>query len=143
MQIFTIPLDTAKVRLQLQKAGPNEAPKYTGMMHCLRTIIAEEGVGSLFQGLGAGLQRQIVFASLRIGLYEPVKNLIVGDNYQGMIPIGYRILAALCTGAIGIMVANPTDVVKIRFQADGRLPKEQRRYKGVLHAYKSIIETEG
>lgn len=40
-----------------------------------------------------------------------------------MIPLGTRILAALTTGAIGIMVANPTDVVKIRFQADGRLPE--------------------
>lgn len=94
------------------------------MLHCIRTILAEEGVSSLFQGLSAGLQRQIVFASLRIGLYEPVKNLIVGDKYEGkIIPVGYRILAALCTGAIGITVANPTDVVKIRFQADGRLPK--------------------
>jgi solute carrier family 25 uncoupling protein 8/9 len=65
----------------------------------------------------------MVFASLRIGLYEPVKNLIVGDNYPGLIPVGYRILAAMTTGAIGITVANPTDVVKIRFQADGRLPK--------------------
>jgi solute carrier family 25 uncoupling protein 8/9 len=85
----------------------------------------------------------MVFASLRIGLYDPVKNLIVGDNYQGLIPIGYRILAAMTTGAIGIAVANPTDVVKIRFQADGRLPKEQRRYRGVMHAYQSIIKTDG
>jgi solute carrier family 25 uncoupling protein 8/9 len=86
----------------------------------------------------------MVFASLRIGLYEPVKNLIVGDKYEGgLIPIGYRILAALATGAIGITVANPTDVVKIRFQADGRLPKDQRRYRGVFHAYQSIIKSDG
>mgnify|MGYP002074560461 CR=1 FL=1 len=93
------------------------------MLHCVKTIIKEEGALSLYQGLSAGLQRQMLFASLRIGLYEPVKNLIVGDNYQGIIPIGYRILAALATGAIGITIANPTDVVKVRFQVDGRLPK--------------------
>lgn len=109
------------MQLQGQKG---QTIKYNGMLHCIRTIIAEEGAASLFQGLGAGLQRQLVFASLRIGLYEPVKNLIVGNKYDGsIIPVGYRILSALLTGAIGITVANPTDVVKIRFQADGRLPK--------------------
>jgi solute carrier family 25 uncoupling protein 8/9 len=35
----------------------------------MRTMIAEEGFRSLFKGLNAGLQRQMVFASLRIGLY--------------------------------------------------------------------------
>lgn len=34
----------------------------------------------------------------------------------------YRIAAGLTTGAIGIIVANPTDVVKIRFQGEGRKP---------------------
>jgi solute carrier family 25 uncoupling protein 8/9 len=64
----------------------------------------------------------MVFASLRIGLYEPVKNLYVGENHVGPISIFTRILAALTTGAFGIMIANPTDVVKIRFQAEGRKP---------------------
>jgi hypothetical protein len=58
-----------------------------------------------------------VFGSLRTGLYEPMKRLYVGENFVGMVPLGRRILAALTTGAIGISVANPTDVVKIRFQA--------------------------
>jgi solute carrier family 25 uncoupling protein 8/9 len=101
------------------------------MLHCIKVIMAEEGVGSLFKGLTAGLQRQIVFASLRIGLYEPVKQLYVGENHVGMIPLSKRILAALTTGAIGITVANPTDVIKIRFQADGKLPENQRRYRTV------------
>jgi hypothetical protein len=30
----------------------------------------------------------------------------------------------MATGAIGISVANPTDVVKVRMQAQGRLPIE-------------------
>lgn len=93
------------------------------MFHCIRTMIAEEGFGSLFKGLTAGLQRQMVFASLRIGLYEPVKQLYVGPNHEGPISVWTRILAALTTGAFGIMVANPTDVVKIRFQAEGKKPE--------------------
>ena len=142
LQIFTIPLDTAKVRLQIQ-AGTGSEAKYRGMLHCIRSIVAEEGFTSLFKGLTAGLQRQMVFASLRIGLYEPVKRLYVGENFTGMVPLTTRILAALTTGAIGISVANPTDVVKIRFQADGRLPESQRRYRTVMEAYRKIIASEG
>lgn len=93
------------------------------MIHCIRTMAAEEGTSSLFKGLSAGLQRQMVFASLRIGLYEPVKRLYVGDKFDGtLIPMHYRIAAGLTTGTIGIMVANPTDVVKIRFQGEGKKP---------------------
>ncbi len=51
------------------------------MLHCIKTMIAEEGFASLYKGLNAGLQRQMVFASLRIGLYEPVKQLYVGKNH--------------------------------------------------------------
>lgn len=111
-EIATIPLDTAKVRLQVQ----TQQAKYKGLLHCVKTMAAEEGVLSLFKGLNAGLQRQMVFASLRIGLYEPVKQLYVGKDHVGPISIWTRILAALTTGAIGISIANPTDVVKIRFQ---------------------------
>lgn len=37
-EIATIPLDTAKVRLQIQSGGQ---VKYHGMLHCIRTIAAE------------------------------------------------------------------------------------------------------
>jgi len=49
----------------------------------------------------------------------------------------------MTTGAIGIMVANPTDVVKIRLQAQGRLPPEQRPYTGSVDCYKKIIAEKG
>lgn len=75
-EILTIPLDTAKVRLQVQAGGASS--QYNGMFHCIKTMALEEGVSSLYKGLNAGLQRQMVFASLRIGLYEPVKRFYVG-----------------------------------------------------------------
>lgn len=84
----------------------------------MSTISREEGFKALYNGLTAGLQRQIVFAGLRIGLYLPVRNMIAGELKPGENPtLRVKVLAALCTGAIGISVANPTDVVKIRLQA--------------------------
>lgn len=76
MQICTIPLDTAKVRLQLQKkavAGDGVAlPKYRGLIGTVGTIAREEGLASLWKGIVPGLHRQCLFGGLRIGMYEPV-----------------------------------------------------------------------
>lgn len=47
------------------------------------------------------------------------------------------------SGAIGIAVANPTDVVKIRLQAQGSMPKEQWRYNGSMDCYKKILAADG
>ena len=41
-------------------------------------------------------------------------------------------------------MANPTDLVKVRMQSEGRLAAGQRpRYAGVLDAYRTIVRTEG
>lgn len=76
MQICTIPLDTAKVRLQLQKnvvAGDAASlPKYRGLLGTVATIGREEGLAALWKGIIPGLHRQCLYGGLRIGLYEPV-----------------------------------------------------------------------
>ena len=43
-------------------------------------------------------------------------------------------------GALAIAVANPTDLVKVRLQAEGKLaPGVPRRYSGALNAYSTIV----
>lgn len=47
---------------------------------------------------------------------------------------------AIKTGAIAIIVANPTDLVKVRLQAEGKLPSGvPRRYYGAMDAYYTIV----
>lgn len=77
-QITTIPLDTAKVRLQLQKkavAGDVAGGlKYRGLLGTAATIAREEGAAALWKGIVPGLHRQCIYGGLRIGLYEPVRS---------------------------------------------------------------------
>lgn len=41
---------------------------------------------------------------------------------------------------MGIAIANPTDLVKVRLQAEGKLPPGvPRRYSGSLNAYSTIV----
>lgn len=144
----TLPLDTAKVRLQLQKKAVEGdgigLPKYRGLLGTVGTIAKEEGIASLWKGIVPGLHRQCIYGGLRIGMYEPVKNLYIGKDHVGDVPLTKKILAALTTGALAITVANPTDLVKVRLQAEGKLPAGvPRRYSGALNAYSTIVKQEG
>lgn len=140
-EFCTIPFDTAKVRLQIQD---KTNPRYKGLFDVLSSMFREEGVRSPWKGVVAGIQRQMVFAPIRIGLYEPVRDFYTPAENRGAPTILQRIEAGVTTSAIGITVASPTDVVKVRLQAEGRLPAgTPRRYAGVLDAYSKIVKQEG
>ncbi|KAL3066572.1 mitochondrial brown fat uncoupling protein 1 [Trematomus bernacchii] len=140
--LITFPLDTAKVRLQIQgeKKGV-EGIRYRGVFGTISTMVRTEGPRSLYNGLVAGLQRQACFASVRIGLYDNVKNFYTGGTDQASILV--RILAGCTTGAMAVSFAQPTDVVKVRFQAQMNLDGVARRYTGTMQAYKHIFQNEG
>lgn len=57
--------------------------------------------------------------------------------------IGSRLLAGCTTGALAVAVAQPTDVVKVRFQAQAGATGVGRRYQGTVDAYKTIAREEG
>lgn len=46
---------------------------------------------------------------------------------------------------MAVALAQPTDVVKVRFQAQGRLPENGsvKRYNSTIDAYRTIARNEG
>ncbi|EDS29219.1 mitochondrial brown fat uncoupling protein [Culex quinquefasciatus] len=138
--LVTFPLDTAKVRLQIQGEQEKGYRKYRGLTGTIVTIARQEGFQALYGGLSAGLQRQMCFSSIRLGLYESVKTFyasLLEDN-PGSLQIGTRICAGLTTGGLAVLLAHPTHVVKVRGQADS-----SRLSTGTLNAYRAIYCEEG
>ncbi|XP_069891128.1 putative mitochondrial transporter UCP3 isoform X2 [Dipodomys merriami] len=142
--LLTFPLDTAKVRLQIQGENPAaQSVRYRGVLGTVLTMVRTEGPRSLYNGLVAGLQRQMSFASIRIGLYDSVKQFYTPEEADHS-SITIRILAGCTTGAMAVTCAQPTDVVKVRFQASVRLgPGSDRKYSGTMDAYRTIAREEG
>ena len=66
--------------------GTATGSMYRGVLGTLSTIRSMEGLPGWYSGLAAGLQRQMCFASIRIGLYDPMKqaymNLFGGKNQK-------------------------------------------------------------
>ncbi|XP_054456145.1 mitochondrial uncoupling protein 2-like [Anoplopoma fimbria] len=144
-ELVTYPLDTAKVRLQIQgESKPSlegQRIRYRGVFGTLLTMVRTEGPRSLYSGLVAGLHRQMGFASVRIGLYDTMKGFYTkGSENAG---IGARLLAGCSTGAMAVAFAQPTDVVKIRFQAQVCGSASVKRYNSTFDAYKTIARDEG
>lgn len=53
-------------------------------------------------------------------LHCQVRNFYVGPDFKGDPPLHLKIAAGLTTGALGICVASPTDLVKVRRAAPRR-----------------------
>jgi len=143
--IMTFPLDTVKVRLQVQGEAGSKAVMYNGVFRTVAGIARDEGPKALYNGIIPGLQRQMAFSAIRIGAYETVKQKYIKmSGAEGTFTLlGVRIAAGVTTGTIAILSAQPTDVVKIRMQAELIAPGEKSRYNGVMHAYKTVFREEG
>ncbi|XP_006887082.1 PREDICTED: mitochondrial brown fat uncoupling protein 1 [Elephantulus edwardii] len=140
--VATFPLDTAKVRLQIQGECPISSPiRYKGVLGTITTLAKTEGPMKLYSGLPAGIQRQISSASLRIGLYDTVQEYFT-EGKDVPASLGNRICAGLTTGGVAVFIGQPTEVVKVRLQAQSHLHGPKPRYTGTYNAYRIIATTE-
>jgi solute carrier family 25 oxoglutarate transporter 11 len=139
------PVDMVKVRLQLAGEGAKTGPKPTPIS-VTREILAQGKVRDLYTGLSAGLLRQAVYTTARLGLFDTfMKSLTLRAKEQGKnVGFGERAAAGLSAGGLAALVGNPADLALIRMQSDGLKPvAERKNYKSVIDALSSIAKNEG
>jgi len=118
-ETITFPVDTAKTRLQLQGQDCDKKwarLRYRGMLNCLVTLVREEGVASLYQGITPALVRQAVYGTIKFGLYYSAKetlSTIVEKKESAIV----NLTCAIFAGSVSSAIATPTDVIKVRMQA--------------------------
>ena len=64
--------------------------------------------------------REGSYSSIRLGLYEPLKQ-VLGETNKAKTPLFKKIICGGISGTIGSAIASPTDLVKIRMQGEGPL----------------------
>lgn len=132
------PLDVVKTRLQLSRSGVL-GEVYKGPVDCATTIVRNERIRGLYKGLSPALLRACTYGSARIGLYEPIKQLIAGDKPADQLPVGLKILAGVSSGGLASYIFSPVDLVKVRMQGD----RSGKLYPRLFQAFCSIAKTEG
>lgn len=139
------PVDMIKVRIQLAGEGTSGGPKASPIA-VARQIVASGKVLDLYTGLSAGLLRQAVYTTARLGFFDTfMGSLTVRAKGQGR-EIGFsdRATAGLAAGGLAAMIGNPADLALIRMQSDGLKPlAERKNYKSVIDALSSIAKSEG
>ncbi|XP_066872761.1 kidney mitochondrial carrier protein 1 isoform X2 [Kogia breviceps] len=114
----TFPIDLTKTRLQIQ-GQKNDANfkevRYRGMLHALVRIGREEGLKALYSGIAPAMLRQASYGTIKIGTYQSLKRLFVERPEDETLLI--NVVCGILSGVISSTIANPTDVLKIRMQA--------------------------
>lgn len=108
------PIDTVRIRMQLVKT--KQTIRYNSLIGGFMLIAWEEGLGSkgLYKGIKGSFLLESGYGGLRLGLYEPVKNIICQRNDSKNTPIWVRFTAGGITGVLASFLGIPCDIVKVR-----------------------------
>lgn len=131
------PVDVIKTRLQLDKAG-----RYRGMVHCGRTIAAEEGVRALWKGLTPFIGQLTLKYALRMGSNAFFLEML--RDGEGRLTSSSRLLAGLGAGVSeALLIVTPFEVVKTRLQQQKGVDRSAFKYHGPIHTALTVTREEG
>jgi solute carrier family 25 oxoglutarate transporter 11 len=100
----------------------------------------------LYTGLSAGLLRQAVYTTARLGFFDTLMARLAtrAKDKGSSVGFGERAAAGLTAGGLAAMIGNPADLALIRMQSDGlRAKADRKNYKSVIDALSSIAKSEG
>lgn len=144
--IVTHPFETLKVRQQLSRTETGS------MLAVARSMIAKEGLQSLYRGLGAGLVRGMISGGGRLTIYNQLKlallderatdpfaiqRLLQRPEYAGVVRAGLGMTA----GILAAMIAAPIDLARTRQQAAGL--KQGTVAPGMLTILRQLLQQGG
>lgn len=128
------PANTLAVRMNLASMQ--------GKKFSLQAMVKESGWMSVYDGLSAGVMRQVFYASSRFGLFETFRDKL--HEYRGKTDFAGRVAVGAVTGGIAAYISCPMEVAVVRMSNDSTLPVDQRRnYKGVVDTATRIVREEG
>ncbi|KAK7925728.1 hypothetical protein WMY93_008038 [Mugilogobius chulae] len=110
--------------------------RYRGMFHALFRIGKEEGIRALYSGISPALLRQASYGTIKIGTYNTLKRFFVTRPEDETMVI--NVFCGVVSGVLSSSLANPTDVLKIRMQAQGSLLQGS-----MMSNFMNIYQTEG
>lgn len=130
----THPIDVVKLRQQLEHVGSKA--QNTNMIRTGLVMVRAEGTSSLYSGLSAGLLRAMTYGGLRLGLYEPCKNLVSIERAKQSLLL--KIVAGALAGSAATACTSPIELIKVRLQAPNA-----NKQSTFLHEFRTIVREEG
>ncbi|XP_015918569.2 kidney mitochondrial carrier protein 1 isoform X2 [Parasteatoda tepidariorum] len=89
------------------------------------------------EGIKPALLRQATYGTIKIGIYYSLKGILINHPHEET--LFKNVLCGVTAGVIGASIANPTDVLKVRLQAENKAYAE----KGMFRCFLDIYSSEG
>lgn len=116
--LVVTPSETIKTKMIHDKNSAS--PRYKGLVHGTKLIVAEEGLGGIYRGLGPVMARQGANSAVRFTAYSFFKTQFQewrnGKGNEEPLPSTYTFAAGALAGIITVYTTMPLDVVKTRMQ---------------------------
>ncbi|KAJ3126497.1 hypothetical protein HK098_007479 [Nowakowskiella sp. JEL0407] len=163
--LVVTPMDVIKIRLQAQRhsmTDPLDIPKYRNAAHCAYVMVREEGIASLYKGVGLTALRQgekhclrvrfswlILFlilsatnqaANFTVYLYLKKKLHELQPNIGDTLPAYQHLAMGFISGACGPLFNAPIDTIKTRIQKN---PSTEKGWVRFVNVTRQIAVNEG
>ncbi|KAI8844948.1 mitochondrial carrier domain-containing protein [Chytridium lagenaria] len=136
------PLDTVKVRLQLEGSS-----KFKGPLDCIMKTVKYEGILGLYKGMAAPLAGIGFVNAVLFSAYGFCKDILKDPKHPER-PLKIRQLAAAGAGAgiINAFVAGPIELLKIRLQAQytsDLVSSQGKGHLGPMQVARGLVKDHG
>lgn len=133
---LTNPIWLVKTRMQLQSSSNR---LYHSSWHCLKTIVKQEGLRSLYKGLGASYLG-VVESTMQWVIYEHLKGRL--QSHEKRQPAWVDFFGAAATAKfIAAVLAYPHEVLRTRMREETN--NATRRYRSLGQTVRLIMREEG
>ncbi|XP_059557496.1 mitochondrial uncoupling protein 4 isoform X3 [Myotis daubentonii] len=88
---------------------------------------------------------QTLYSGGRMVTYEHLREVVFRKNEDQHYPLWKSVIGGMFAGVVGQFLANPTDLVKVQMQMEGKRKLEGKplRFRGVHHAFAKILAEGG
>ncbi|KAF8609779.1 mitochondrial carrier [Ceratobasidium sp. AG-I] len=108
------PLELVRTRLQSTPTSPGTPHTMQSVLAGIRTMVASDGVRSLWRGLGPTLWRDVPFSGIYWAGYETVRRMAHKRGYAG---VEAAFVSGATSGIFAALITMPFDTIKTRRQA--------------------------
>ncbi|XP_067093932.1 solute carrier family 25 member 32-like [Osmerus mordax] len=135
------PLDLVKIRFAVSD-GLNLRPKYDGIIHCMRSVLQQEGIRGLYQGVTPNIWGAGASWGLYFFFYNAIK-AYTKEGRQTELTATEHLLSAAQAGIMTLTLTNPIWVTKTRLVLQYSADPSRKQYKGMVDALVQIYRYEG
>merc|ERR1719263_1056851 len=107
-------------------ADLGKVKKYNGMLDCIKKTVAENGVMSLYNGIGPSTLGIVVYRGAQFGLQDILKAFNPYQKDFTAIGLASKFLVAQVAVAASGVISYPFDTMQRRLQIEASKPAEQQ-----------------